>query len=657
MAIINTNQGQYLRQHQPDRMNEALDPLNLDLSDEDLANAIDRRVEAANKFYESEDIQLKKKRKKNKDYLVGKQKDIKNLKRYQIDYVDNLIYEAESYIKPIALSRLPDLIVKPAKDSQESKDLAANLTKLVNSDIRKRENRKVLGVAWKHRPVYYIGVIKNFWDPTEGKYGDYKRKFVHPEKIVIDHTAATPEDVGFVDEYVDMSIQEMLMRWPAKDKEIRQAFGVTGANEQDKLASRVTIHEVWFKWWEKNKDQEDKENREVDVPAVNGWIEVNGVCWKYQKLILGKMKNPYWDWKGETRIFRSDTGEQVTPEEMPQALTGELPTDTKNVFNNYFTRPKFPYTFLTYDQWGEYPLDFTSRIEQSLSLQENHNKRGMQISDMNDRARGKHIFSTKAGLTKKEIEKLDMDNPNQDLVVGGPINEAHSYIQSPAAPQQLYEELDNDKNRLFAKEGVNSTTRGEKRGDETATGLQIYRQADFGRIDDEVEETINAAAEDMEGWALQFIKLFYTEEHMVSFLGPDGSISFQAFTRDAIEDGMEVVVSASGVDKMLAKQEAYERARMQLTDPLTFFTDVNASDPKGRAEKLMMFTSAPDLYLQKYVLGNGTNDMINKLNNSPVPGGPAQPAQPGTAPQPGAAPAPAPMAPAPAPQMQAASKI
>src|SRR5262249_421245 len=162
------------------------------------------------------------------------------------------------------------------------------------------------------------------------------------------------------------------------------------------------------------------------------------------------------------------------------ALSGEMDTETRKVFNNYFQRPKFPYTFLTYDQWGEFPLDMTSRIEQSLSLQENHNKRGMQISDMNDRTRGNHIFSTKPA----------MNNPDQDLVVGGPINEAHSFVQSPAAPQQLYEELENDKNRLFAKAGVNSTTRGERRGDDTATGLQIYRQADFGRIDDEVEETI-----------------------------------------------------------------------------------------------------------------------------------------------------------------------
>ena len=137
-----------------------------------------------------------------------------------------------------------------------------------------------------------------------------------------------------------------------------------------------------------------------------------------------------------------------------------------------------------------------------------------------------------------------------------------------------------------------------------------------------VEDTINAVAERMAMWALQFIKLFYKEEHMVKFLGPEGTVAFTSITRDSVEDGVEVVVTASGVDKMMAKREAYERARMKLTDPLSFFTDVGANDPKGRTEKLMMFMTAPDLYIQTYIKGNDTNGMAQDLNNQPVEGQP-----------------------------------
>ena len=336
----------------PDTIKEELDPLTLELEDDDLVRAIDRRVQASDKFYNGSDIQLKVRRKKNKEFLIGKQGDPTKIKKYQVAYIDNLIYEAENTIKPIAMSRLPDLTVKPAKDTQESKDLARDLTKLVNSDIRKRENRRVLAVAWRHLPVYYLGVIKAFWDSNKGKYGDYGFKFVHPEKIVLDHTAPTAEDVDFVDEYVELSIQEVVMRFPKKKDEIYKACSVTQSNLDEKLASIITIHEVWFKWWEKNTDKQAVEDKnKSEMPDLQGWKEVNAVCWKYKHLILEKMKNPYWDWEGTTELQTGD-GMPVAPEMMTQALTGEISTDTAQVFNNFFTRPQFPYIFLTYEQWG-----------------------------------------------------------------------------------------------------------------------------------------------------------------------------------------------------------------------------------------------------------------------------------------------------------------
>lgn len=610
----------------PDVVNEEADSLKLELDDKVLVDVIERRIDASQKFYSSAPIDLYNRRQKNKDFLMGNQLNVRNMKRYQQPYIDNLIYEAEGMIKPIALSRMPDLLIKPAKESESSKDLAKNLTKVINSDIRKRENRRVLGIAWKHLPVYYQGVIKPHWNPNEGKNGDYKFKFVHPENIVLDHTCPTnnPEDMQFIAESVELTVKDVCVRFPKKAKEFEALVGVTDTNKEEKYASTVKIWEVWFKDWIKDK-VEDKQVSE-DTQEIANWKEVEAVVWKYQGLILGKMKNPYWDWKGDTKLVDLQ-GTELPPEAMQGALLGNVPSEVKQIYHNYFNRPQKPYIFLNYDLWGEYPLDATSRIEQSIAIQENINKRGMQITEMNDQARGKHVFSTKSGLTKKDIEKLDLENPKQDLVVNGPLNETHHYIQGTPATPGLYTELGNDKERLFAKMGTNSTTRGERQGEETATGRQILREADFGRIDDTVEDTINYAAEKMVGWALQFIKLFYSAEHIVKIVGPEGNITFEGITRDSVEDGMEVVVSASGVDKLMAKREAYERARLGMTDPLSFFIDVNASDPKGRTEKLLMMQSAPDLYLQKFVMNQTTESMIQTITqtqgtpqpSSPVP--------------------------------------
>ena len=174
---------------------------------------------------------------------------------------------------------------------------------------------------------------------------------------------------------------------------------------------------------------------------------------------------------------------------------------------------------------------------------------------------------------------------------------------------------------------AHSTTRGEKTSD-VATTNQILRESDFGAIDDLVEETINKAAEKMAAWAMQFIKLFYTSEHMISILGQEGEIVHEAVVNDLVEDGMDVIVSASGVDKLQAKREAFEMARMQLIDPLTFFKDSGMSDAKGRTERLMTFLTSPELYMQKFVLDRTTEEMAAMLNQQAPQQAQPQQAQP-----------------------------
>lgn len=625
MINANYSKDSPLLVRKPDELWEELDELSLNLDDKQLAISISKRITASEDFYSSDKVDLYNRRQKNKDFLVGKQLNVRNMKRYQVPYIDNLIYESEAMLKPIAQSRLPDLLVKPSKDTELSKKLAEDLTKVINSDLRKREIRRTLGLAWKHLPVYFVGAIKAFWDPSDGKNGNYRFKNVHPENLVLDHTCPTndPADMKFIAEKIELTLKDICVRFPKKEQDLYKKFGVTEANKDLKLASPVKFWEVWFKQWEEGK-QEGKEEAPVseNTEAVSKWNEVEALAWKLDDIILGKMKNPYWDWKGSPKVMGED-GNPIPVEMLPSALTGELPSTVEKTFKNYFDKPQKPYIFLNYDLWGEYPLDYTSRIEQAIAIQENINKRGMQITDMNDQARGKHVFSTKSGLTKKDIEKLDLDNPHQDLVVNGPINETHRYIEGTPAQPGLYRELQDDKERLFAKMGTNSTTRGERQGEETAMGRQILRESDFGRIDDTVEDTINYAAEKMAMWAMQFIKMFYTAEHIVKIVGEEGNITFQQITHDSVEDGMEVVVAASGVDKLMAKREAYERARLGFTDPLSFFIDVNASDPKGRTEKLLMLQQAPQLYLQKFVLGQTTEMMAQAIAAVPPTGAPA----------------------------------
>lgn len=604
----------------PDTVTVESDPLKLKLEDSVLVRVIDDRIKQANTFFDDKK-NIKKRRAINKDYLFGRQINENELKPYNARYVDNIPYEAEGTIKPIALSRLPDMIVKPGQEQEESKETAQVITDVINSDLRMRENRTVLGLSFKHLPVYFTGVIKALWDPEKGEDGDYRFKVIHPENIVMDHTASSndPRDMDFIAEANELSIKETIMRFPEKEDELLEALNVEGKlktgeqNDEKKMASKIKIWEVWFTWWDSATDPETGEKK---------WERIEGVAWKYKKVLLKKMKNPYWDWEGERRLFTYELGKkrELTEDELRKSLFGDFEPQQEDIFHNYFKDPQKPYIFLGYDQWGEMPLDETSRIEQIRFMQDNINKRGRQITEMNDRAKGKNVFSAESGLTKDDLEEFDMADPDQDIIVDGDLREVHTYIQGTPAPAGIYKEQQMERDKAFAKMGTRATTRGEREGDETATGRQILREQDFGRIDDIVEETINHAAEKMSQWTMQFIKLFYTIDHLRRLVGEDGEITFLKISRDTVEDGMEVVVSASGVDKIQAKREAFERARMKLTDPLTFFVDTNSSDPIGRTRKLMTFMLSPELYVQQFVEKRDTEGMVSALNEQPIQG-------------------------------------
>jgi hypothetical protein len=153
---------------------------------------------------------------------------------------------------------------------------------------------------------------------------------------------------------------------------------------------------------------------------------------------------------------------------------------------------------------------------------------------------------------------------------------------------------------MYAISGA-TAVRGQIQSD-VATTNQIAREADYTRADDLVEDTINAASEWMAMWALQFIKLRYTEAHFRKILGNKGSATFLKISRDQVSDGVEVRIKSSGTDKVRIQKTASDMAALKLIDPLNYYKDMNLSDPEGRTEMLLTFNTDPATYLTKYVL-------------------------------------------------------
>lgn len=600
------------------------DPLKLDLKDEDIVEVIDSMIKDSRRFFKRK--KLYERRKKNEDYYLGKQterlEEEHKLKKYNARYQDNVIFEAEGTLKAVAISRVPDLLIKPGNDTEESRKIAEELTDVINSRMRKRENRTVLGRAYSHRPIYFTGVVKPRWDSEKGKHGDYVFENVHPNNIDIDHTASCndADEMDWIAHHYELSIKEILMRWPKKRKELFEElkWDDKPGSEEKKLASKLKISEVWFTWYKKEEEE---------------WSRVEGTVWKYKKVVFDKIKNPYWDWEGETIMFTFDPETKgkipVSEMDLRQSLFTGMPLQglgTERIYHNHFENPRKPFIFMGHKQMGMQAYDETTRIEQASWLQDNINVRGKQITEMANKASGKDVYSTDSGLAASDVEAIDRENPNQDLLVDGKLGDVFMHIPGILPTAALFQEQNINRERLFSKEGTNAALRGVREGPDPATKTQLFKESDYTRIDEEVEDTINTAAEHMADWAMQFMKLFYTEEHMERLMGQNGAVVFQSIDRDMIEDGMEVEVSASSVDKLRRKREAFDLAGQAMIDPIQFFRDIEASDPEGRAEALMLYQTQPMLYFQRYIEGNETTpDMAAALGAAPVGGPPPSP--------------------------------
>jgi len=597
------------------------DPLHLDLDEFETCQAIDIMIANSVAYYSHADRNLYNRQDKMVDYYRGKQLPTgkRSLATWQTPYVENVIYEAVRRIKPIATSRLPDLIVRSSKEP----DTAEKMSDVLNTDIQKRKNRQVLGLAHVHEQLFLYACIKARWNPELDVDGDYEFINIYPKNVVWDQTCKThsADDMQFVAEYAELSVQQVIMMFPKAEEEFLSAIGFSNmkGTQQDKMASKVNICEVWFHWYKQKEDPETGEKR---------WEKVHGVIWKYKTCVLAKMRNPYFDFEGKTRLFdpKMKEKESMTNEEVLNAVVEGATSEeaqVRTIYYNYFKTPRKPYFFMVYESLGDNPIDDTNRVEQVLYFQDHINDEGRQIIDMNERSAGKVVFNGES-MDKKIVENIDWRNTRQAVALDSrdDIRETFFHVPMPAAPAQLYKSKEENRSIAFEMLGVNATTRGVREGDQTLGEAQMFREQDFGFIDDLVEDTINEAAEWMAQWAMQFIRIFYTKMHYKEIIGTDGDSLFMAVNQDFVEDGMVIRVSASAVDKMLRKRLAMENYKLGASDILSYYEDLGVPNAKEKARRAFLQKTAPMMYYDLYL----------KDENAPSLAQPAPPGMPGEQP-------------------------
>lgn len=608
-----------------------LSPLSIELADERLLPYINDLEKRANEHWNKEGpdgFNLKERRKQNLKYLLGKQLIGRDLKKYESEFVDNVIGESEDMLKALATSKMPDIIVTAGGIGQnpQRKETAELLSKSFEKEIDSDAQKHDMGIMFRQLPAYLIAVRKYRFDTSKEKLGKYIEEVINPDHILLDHTALTanPDEMLFIIHYVEKTAKEWIMLFPKKKKEILDHVAKANPKmERDEekndvlMAQKVRVAEVWYDWFDEAEDFD---------PEAPNYNFVSGVCWKLSEtVLLGKSKNPNWDYEGHDVPMIN--GEPVDPQMMEQMiLTGQQPQgyEIKKVFNNYFKFPRKPFIFMNYYQMLRSAIDETSRIEQQVPLQKSHDDVERQVDYMVKHHKGKHIWGSDSGVDKKNLKKMDMDNPDVDAVVKGDPNRVHAFIQPVMPPADMYNHVANRRDRIFAKGGVHGATRGEVTTD-VATTNQISREADFTKNDDIFNETILHVATESVKARLHIMKLRYTEEHWKQVAGiEEGKYLHLRLNNDSIDDGMEVVVKASTSDKLRAERNSQTMASLGMVDPYFFMKDLGIPNVEERVEALFLYQSNPALWFEKFGKGKNLTDLANQVIQGAMPGQPAQ---------------------------------
>ena len=551
-------------------------PFDLNIEDADFCAIIDKKYEDSQGYYKNT-LHLDSRRRTNNDFWVGKQMDESKLYDYQVPYRDNLIWQDLETRISIASSRMPDIVVTPSSEKDLKKEAARQLGKALDIKIRTDVTKRLIKHGLRALHLDLQSAIKVRWDPNKGENGDFTFERVRADRIVVDHTATIPDDgftadnMEWIVEWIEEPVSLVVSKFPGKRDDLFAALGIIRGTQRQ-MATKIKYQEVWFTWYDKEGDIYE------------------GTGWKYNKLVLGKMKNPYYDWEGYEHKL-----------EKPKMVDGKE-VSVETLYHNHFDRPRKPYIFLSHQNLGNNPIDDTSAVEQAIPLQKTVNKRGRQITEIADRAVPKLAFAGRY-IDKEQARRVTND-PDEHIWIQNAENIQQAILPIPATQPApiLYSDLQGNRMQIDSKFATHSTTRGETLPGESGVSKQVTREGDLMISDDIVNIVVERVVYEMANWATQMMKVMYDKPHYVKDLGSDGQYLQIEMTRDRIDDGIAVNVKASTVDKAQKRVDALTLAARKAIDPLSLIEDLDMPNPKERAKRLLAFMSG-DMAMYAKVAG------------------------------------------------------
>lgn len=471
--------------------------------------------------------ELKKEQDFCEQYYLGNQTKRDRVPAYLSNHVTNRIFEAIETAVPIITSKPPEFDVKPNTNSEEDVLLAEDIQNILAEEFDKLDVKEKIEVAARHMMMFRFGVLKPFYN-EEIKGVDVR--YIRPQLIYIPKYGQSVQELPYIMEKQNYTYQDLIDFFgedKIKDKVITKTEEMEGGEPKK-------LYQVWEVW-------------------TNDWT-----CWKSGGNILKKEKNIYYDWDKDEK--------------------------------NFFEYAQKPYIFLTTFTYGKGLVSSPSTTYQSIPIQDAINTVVRKVID--------HVVKMGNGawMIDKEVmtfeEAKEKINNAAGIIIHGNGAARQDMVRRDAPvplPGHFFSMLSSLNAQFDNLWGLHSTTRGERQQQETATGRQLLKQADLGRMDMFVR-TIERAVDDLGDWFLQLMKMFYDQDKVYQVLTPEGALRFINFKGSSIKKGFKVRVKAGSTlptDRESDAQRAIQLFQLGALDPITLYRKLNYPNPEHMAEMLM----------------------------------------------------------------------
>lgn len=537
------------------------DELTLELSD-------DRLIELAtrweDRWMKAEGVkQLERKRKQNEKYWMGDHHTPSQQATGKRELVDNLVWEAVETALPYWTKQVAEPYVT-SDDSPEGQALAKKITdRIVDLADVLRLRLKVRKSA-RHWALYYLGCIKVGWSAKEN---DITVEVKRPQKLILDPDAITDEGEyqgTYLGDLKEDTAEDLLNRFPDKQESILAELGVVvneqGGIPQEKLGTKIRYAEFW----------------------TNDFV-----FWKMKQTILGKSKNPHWNY------------DQMSPEQQSVDEYGQptvIPSQPVPGVNIFASR-KMPYAFLSVYSLGKNPFDETSNVEQIIPLQDVVNKRQRQIDRNADSMNAGAVVSGEA-FTKEQAKQV-ADALRKGLTVWVPrgnVNNVYKRDTGQAMPEFIYESLQDYRNEIRNSFGISGLSGQGLKNTETVRGKIMVRGTDVDR-QSPIVDSIEQFYDYLYNWFAQLMVVYYDDPRAVNRTQGSTTIVNSEFTHPVVISVKEG--SLIPKDPLTKRNEAMDLWNGGAMDPITLYERLDDPNPFETAYRLFLWKSNPMLLFQE----------------------------------------------------------